>query len=101
MIKILINIWTASLYDVLLYFACFVVSTYVIFIWAYWIPIAYASSIIYSFRRLQKTFSSSEPKEKWPHAGQYIYNGRQIEFFHMDRLTGPYRGENVARVNNF
>ena len=46
--------------------------------------------------RLQKTFSSCEPKEEWLHAGLYIYNGRQIELFHfhmkgliMDKLAGP------------
>ena len=81
-----------------LYLPCFVVSTYVIFIWVIWILMAYvqqqmASSTTYLFTRLQKTFSSCEPKEEWPHAGLYNYNGRQIELFHMkwfvDRLTGP------------
>ena len=76
-----------------LYLACFIVSTYMIFIWVCWILMAYASSTTYLFTRLQKTFSSCEPKEEWPHAGLYNYNGRQIELFHMkwfvDRLTGP------------
>ena len=44
---------------------------------------AYANSIRYLFTRLQKTFSSYEPKEEWPHAGLYNYNGRQIELFDM------------------
>ena len=79
---------------VFLYLACFVVSAYVIFIWVCWILMAYASSRAYLFTRLQKTFSSCEPKEEWPHAGLYDYNGRQIELFNMkwfilDRLTGP------------
>ena len=43
------------------------------------------------FTRLQKTFSNYEAKEECPHAGLYIYNGRQIELFHVkwfvDRLT--------------
>ena len=30
----------------------------------------YASSATYLFTRLQKTFSRSEPKKEWPHAGQ-------------------------------
>ena len=76
-----------------LYLACFIVSTYMIFIWVCWILMAYASSTTYLFTRLQKTFSSCEPKEEWPHAGLYNYNGRQIELFHMkwfvNRLTGP------------
>ena len=76
-----------------LYLACFIVSTYVIFIWVCWILMAYESSTTYLFTRLQKTFSSCEPKEEWPHAGLYNYNGRQIELFHMkwfvNRLTGP------------
>ena len=42
---------------------------------------AYASSATYLFTRLQKTFSSFEPKEEWPNAGLYNYNGRQIKFF--------------------
>ena len=60
------------------------------------IPVTYASLTIYLFTELQKTFSSCEPKEEWPHAGLYIYNGRQIELFHfrikgviMDKLAGP------------
>ena len=85
---------TASFCYVSLYLACFVVSAYVIFIWVCWILMAYASSRAYLFTRLQKTFSSCEPKEEWPHAGLYDYNGRQIELFNMkwfilDRLTGP------------
>ena len=32
---------------------------------------AYASSTTYLFIRLQKTFSSCEPKEERPHAGLY------------------------------
>ena len=57
-----------------LYLACFVVSTYVILIWVIWILMAYvqqqmASSTKNLFTRLQKTFSSCEPKEEWPHAG--------------------------------
>ena len=48
----------------------------------------------YLFARLQKTFSSCEPKEEWPHSGLYNYNGRQIGLFKwngliLDRLTGP------------
>ena len=86
--------WTASFYYVSLYLACFVVSAYVIFIWVCWILMAYASSRAYLFTRLQKTFSSCEPKEEWTHAGLYDYNDRQIELFNMkwfilDRLTGP------------
>ena len=86
--------WTVSFYYVSLYLACFVVSVYVIFIWVCQILMAYASSRAYLFTRLQKTFSSCEPKEEWPHAGLYDYNGRQIKLFNMkwfilDRLTGP------------
>ena len=44
---------------------------------------AYASSTTYLFTRLQKTFSSCETKEEWPHRGLYNYNGRQIGLFHM------------------
>ena len=29
-----------------------------------------------------------EPKEVWPHAGLYKYNGRQIELFHMKWFSG-------------
>ena len=28
------------------------------------------------FTRLQKTFSSCEPKEEWPQVGLYKYNGK-------------------------
>ena len=42
---------------------------------------AYASSTTYLFARLQKTFSSCEPKEELPHASLY---GRQIELFHVE-----------------
>ena len=48
------------------------------------------TSKTYLLTRLQKKFSSCEPKEELPHAGVYNYNGRQIEVFHvliMDRLT--------------
>ena len=34
---------------------------------------AYASSTPYLLTRLQKEFSSCEPKEEWPHAGAYNY----------------------------
>ena len=44
---------------------------------------AYASLTTYLFTRLQKKFSIFEPKEEWPHAGVYSYNGKQIELFHM------------------
>ena len=53
-----------------LYLACFVVSTYVIFIWAYWILMAYASSTTYLLTRFL-------------HGGLYGYNERQIELFHL------------------
>ena len=76
-------IWTASDYYNFLYLACFVLSTYVIFISVCWILMAHASSTTYLFTRLQKTFSIFDPKEEWPHAGLYNYNGRQIELFHM------------------
>ena len=33
-------------------------------------------------------YSSCGPKEEWPHAGLYNYNGRQIELFHMNWLIG-------------
>ena len=56
---------------------------------------AYASLTIYLFTILQKAFSSCEPKEVFPHAGLYIYNGMQTERFHfhmkgliMDKLAG-------------
>ena len=61
---------TGSLYYVYLYLPCFFVSTYVIIIWVCWILIVYGSSTTFLFTRLQKTFSSCEPKEKWP----YILN---------------------------
>ena len=88
--------WTTSFYYVSLYLACFVVSIYVIFIWVIWILKAYVQQQMgsYLFTRLQKILSScGEPKEEWPHAGLYKYNGRQIELFQMnglmvDRLTG-------------
>ena len=66
-----------------LYLACFAVSTYDIFIWVYWIPMAYTSSTTYLFTGLKKTLSSCEPKEEWPHAGLYNCNGRDIELSHM------------------
>ena len=44
---------------------------------------AHSSSTVYLSRRLQKKFSSCEPKKKWPHAGVYNYNQRQIELFHI------------------
>ena len=47
-----------------------------------------ASSTTYLFTRLQKTFSSCEPKEEWPHAGLYNCNGRQIELLHMKWFNG-------------
>ena len=65
------------------YFFCFVLSTYVIFIWVCWILMAYVSSTTYLLTRLQKKFSIYEPKKEWPHAGLYNYNGKQIEPFHM------------------
>ena len=75
--------WTASFYYIFLYLACFFVSTYVIFIWVIWILMAYvqqqmASSTTYLFTRLQKTFSSCEPKEEWPDSGFHMkwFNGR-------------------------
>ena len=74
-----------------LHLAWFAVGRYVTFIWVFWILMAYASSTTYLFTRLQKTFSSCETKEEWPHRGLYNYNGRQIELFHMkwfNRLTG-------------
>ena len=42
-----------------------------------------ASSTPYLFTRLQKIFSSCEPKEEWPRAGPYKYNGKQVELFQM------------------
>ena len=35
----------------------------------------YASLTTYLFTISQKTFSSCEPKDEWPHAGLYNYNG--------------------------
>ena len=40
---------------------------------------AYLSSTTYLLTRLQKKLGSCEPKEEWPHAGLYDYNGSQIE----------------------
>ena len=80
--------WTASFYCVFLHLACFVVNTYMIFISVCWILMSYSSSTTYLFTRLQKTFNSCEPKEKWPHTGLYNYNGRQIELFHMKWFNG-------------
>ena len=48
---------------------------------------ACASSTAYLLTRLQKKFSSCEPKRERPHAGLYNYNGRQIELFHMKWLN--------------
>ena len=53
-----------------MYLTCFVVSTYVTFIWVYLMLMAYASSATYLLTRL-------------PHASLYNYNGRQIELFSM------------------
>ena len=39
-----------------------------------------ASSTKYLFTRLTKTLSSCEPKEEWPHAYLYKYNGRWTGF---------------------
>ena len=79
--------WTPSFYYVFLYLACFVASTYVIFIWVIWILIAYVQQKMagstFLFTRLLKTFSSCEPKEEWPHPDLYKYNGRQIGLFHV------------------
>ena len=57
---------------------------------------AYASLTIYLFTTLQKACSSCEPKEVFPHAGLYIYNGMQTERLHfhmksliMDKLAVP------------
>ena len=77
-LSIMVSKWhglRTSFYYVFLYLACFVVSTYVIFIWVCWILMAYASSTTYLFTRLQKTFSSCKLREEWPHAGLYNYNG--------------------------
>ena len=71
-----------------LYLVCFVVSTYVIFIWVCWILMAYATSTTYLFTKLHKTLSSCEPKEEWPHADLYHYNVWQIEPFHMKWFNG-------------
>ena len=46
------------------------------------------SSTTYLFTRLQKTSSSCESKEEWPHAVLYKYNRRQIEVFNMKRFNG-------------
>ena len=66
-----------------MYLACFVVSTYEIFILVCWILMGYVSSTTYLLARLQEKFSSCEPKEEWPDAGLYNYNGKQ---------TGPFPG---------
>ena len=82
-------ILTASFYyGFFLHLAWFVVGRYVIFIWVFWILMAYASSTTYLFTRLQKTFNSCETKEEWPHRGLYNYNGRQIELFYMKWFNG-------------
>ena len=47
-----------------------------------------ASSTTYLFTRLQKTFSSCEPKEEWPHSGLSKDNGRQIELFYVKWFNG-------------
>ena len=52
------------------------------------VPQQMANSIPYLFTRLQKTFISCEPKEQWPHAGLWEYNGRQIELFHTKWFNG-------------
>ena len=48
-----------------------------------WILTADASLTTYLFTRLQKTFSSCETKEEWPHPGLYSFNGRQIKLFRI------------------
>ena len=53
---------------------------------------AHPISTTYLLTRLQKKFSSYEPKEELSHAGLDNYNGRQTELFHgliVDRLTRP------------
>ena len=50
--------------------ACFVVGTYVIFIYVCWILMPYERSATYFLTRL-------------PHAGLYNHNGKQIELFRM------------------
>ena len=80
MIIILLNMWTASFYYVFLYLACFVVSTYVIFIWVCWIPVGYASLITCLFTRFRR---HSVGQSRNDHMQAYVYNGRQIELFHM------------------
>ena len=58
----------------------------------------YASSTTYLLTRLQKKFSSSDPKEEWSHAGLYNYNGRQKEpCLIEDTLTGPLIHQNKQR----
>ena len=49
---------------------------------------AYVQQQMVSSTRLQKAFSSCEPRGEWPHAGLYKYNGRQIELFHMQCFNG-------------
>ena len=44
---------------------------------------AYESSTAYLFTRLQKTFSSCEPKEEWPHAGLGIYIAKRTFLYEM------------------
>ena len=44
---------------------------------------AYVRLTTHLLARLQKKFSSCNPKKELPHAGQYNYNGRQTELFHM------------------
>ena len=57
---------------------------------------AYVSSATYLSTRLQKTFSSCESKEEWPHAdNNYItiteskWNLFKWTGLFVDRLTGP------------
>ena len=66
--------WTASFY-----YAFFVFSL----ICCKYIVVASTSSTTYLFTKLQKTFSSCEPRKELLHAGLYSYNGRQIIFFHI------------------
>ena len=61
-------------------------NTYVIFIWGYWILMAYASSTRYLLTRLRKKLSSCEAKEEWPYVGLYDYNGKQIELFSYEMV---------------
>ena len=43
---------------------------------------AYASLTTNLLARLQKKFSSCDPKKELLHAGRYNYNERQTELFH-------------------